>query len=134
MEEPSIVEVQTSDAPQPAGTYSQAIIHQGLLYISGQTPRLPDGTRIMEASFEDQTRAAMNNLKTIAEAAGTSLTRAIYVTVYLRDPDQGKDFDAIYRQYLGQTPPARAIVQSSLTIGALEISAVVAMPTESHSA
>jgi len=121
-------QVTTADAPPPAGTYSAGIVHNGVVHISGQTPRLASGERLLNASFDRQVRAAMDNLAAVARAAGTSLAHALSVTVYLRDQRRSGEFDLIYRDYVGDPPPARAIVQSDLVVGELEVTAVVALP------
>lgn len=118
----------TADAPDPAGSYSQAVTAEEMLYISGQTPRSPDGTRCPEADFAVQARAALNNVEAIAAAAGTKLAKAAMVTVYLTNPsEQAATFDQIYQEFLDPdiAYPARAIVQSALPHGAIEITAVI---------
>ncbi|GAF50028.1 RidA family protein [Rhodococcus wratislaviensis] len=118
----------TSDAPPPAGSYSQAVLAAGTLYISGQTPRLPDGRRCTDEPFATQARLTLTNLDTIAAAAGTALADAAFVTVYLRDPrNQSAEFDTIYREILGSPSvlPARAVVQSDLPHGEIEVTAVI---------
>ncbi|TRW45888.1 RidA family protein [Georgenia yuyongxinii] len=124
----TVRQVTTDQAPPPAGTYSAAIVHNGLVYVSGQTARLPSGERLLDAPFEVQVRAAMDNLAAVARAAGTSLAHALTVTVYLRDQGRSGEFDEIYRAYVGDPPPARAIVQSDLSVGELEVTAVLALP------
>jgi 2-iminobutanoate/2-iminopropanoate deaminase len=119
--------VVTTDAPEPSGSYSQAIAYNGLLYVSGQTGRRPDGTRATEEPFLVQARLALANLDAIARGAGTSLAHALQVTVYLVDPGNAAAFDAEYRKWVSSPMPARVIVQSALTISALEISAVIAL-------
>lgn len=120
--------IQTTDAPPPAGTYSQAIEHNGLVYISGQTGRHPDGTRATGEPFAVQAELALTNAQTIARAAGTDLSNAVQVTVYLKDVSMSAAFDAIYKSRVQEPFPARAIVQSSLTVSDIEISAIVAKP------
>jgi reactive intermediate/imine deaminase len=118
--------VKTAKAPPPAGAYSQAIIGNGLVFISGQTPRLPDGTRCSEASFEEQATLALNNLESVANAAGVSLrTHGVKVTVYLTDLENRFDFDRIYSQFVSDPLPARAIVQSNFTSFDIEIDAIL---------
>ncbi|MFD1212752.1 RidA family protein [Arthrobacter sp. GCM10027362] len=122
------IAVSTTAAPQPAGTYSQAVIAGGTLYISGQTPRLPDGRRCTDEPFAVQAGLTLANVDALAAAAGTSLAAAAFVTVYLRDPgSQAAEFDAIYRDLLGPsaTLPARAVVQSNLPHGEIEVTAVI---------
>ncbi len=117
--------VATPDAPAPAGTYSQAVTAGGFVFISGQTPRLPDGTRLTRSPFDVQARQALHNVEAVARSAGSSLRSATMVTVYLRNPDNRARFDEIYRDFVADPPPARAIVQSDLFGMELEISAVL---------
>jgi 2-iminobutanoate/2-iminopropanoate deaminase len=120
------VAVVTDQAPAPAGTYSQAIIAGGLVHLAGQLPKLPDGTRIEDAPFADQARAVLTNLEAVAVAAGSSLRHAVKVTVFLNDPLQAGAFDAIFATFIGEPPPARTTVQSSLARGAaVEVDAIV---------
>lgn len=119
-------EVRSPAAPPPAGSYSQGIVAGGLLFVAGQTPRLPDGRRLESEPFDVQARQALDNLDAIAQAAGTSLRRAASVTVFLRDPARRAEFDRIYREYVGEPWPARAIVQSDLFGLELELTAVIA--------
>ncbi|PKW16409.1 RidA family protein [Saccharopolyspora spinosa] len=124
--------ITSADAPPPAGTYSQAVLADGTLYISGQTPRLPDGRRCTDEPFRTQARLTLANLNGIADAAGTRLADAAFVTVYLRDPrSQATEFDAVYQDVIGptDTPPARAIVQSDLPNGEIEVTAVIPVRT-----
>lgn len=118
----------TVEAPPPAGSYSQAISAGGLLFISGQTPRAPDGTRYSGEPFDVQARLALTNVEAIARSAGVKLASAAMITVFLTDPKvQAAEFDRVYREFLDASVayPARAIVQSSLPNGAIEITAVV---------
>lgn len=117
--------VTTALAPAPAGTYSQAIAYDGLVFVAGQTPRTPDGARLGAQPFEAQVRRTLENLAAVATAAGTSLRHALKVTVYLRDPRRAADFDAIYREYVQAPPPARTCVQSDLPGFEIEVDAVL---------
>lgn len=119
--------ISTVDAPPPAGSYSQAIAAGGFVFLSGQTPRLADGTRMNDAAFATQARLALDNLAALGRAAGTELSDAAMVTVYLRDTGRAAEFDAIYRTYVREPYPARAIVQSDLPGFEIEISAVVCL-------
>lgn len=118
--------ITTDEAPAPAGTYSQAIAAGGLLYIAGQTPRTPDGTRV-SGSFEEQARQTLDNVEAVARAAGTTLAAAVKVNVYVRDTDQRGKFDEIYREYVGDPAPARCLVQSDLPGFDIEVDAVVVL-------
>lgn len=84
--------VTTDQAPPPAGTYSQGMRVGELVFVAGQTPRLPDGTRLNGEPFEVQARQAMHNVVAVAEAAGTSWEHAVSVTVYLSSPSRSARF------------------------------------------
>jgi 2-iminobutanoate/2-iminopropanoate deaminase len=123
----------TDAAPPPAGAYSQAIRAGDTLYISGQTPRSPDGRRRGDEPFTTQVELTLANVAAIAEAAGARLADAAFVTVYLRDPrTHAADFDAVYREAIGQptVPPARAVVQSDLPHWDIEVTAVIPIPPD----
>jgi 2-iminobutanoate/2-iminopropanoate deaminase len=120
--------IQTSDAAPPAGSYSQAIRHDGLVWLAGQTPRTAAGIRLNDSSFEEQARQALRNIEAVAASAGTSLSHAVSVTVYLRDPERRFEFDDVWQEFVTAPYPARAIVQSDLPGFDIEISAVCAMP------
>jgi 2-iminobutanoate/2-iminopropanoate deaminase len=116
----------TFAAPPPAGTYSQAIRSDGpLVFISGQTPRTLDGKRLVGVPFEQQARLALDNLEAITRAVGLSLRDAVKVDVFLWDLKDRAAFDAIYANYIGETPPARTLVQSNFNEFDVEVSAVL---------
>jgi 2-iminobutanoate/2-iminopropanoate deaminase len=119
--------IHTDDAPPPAGAYSQAIRHGDLVWIAGQTPRTSDGERLDGQPFVPQARQALRNVDAVARAAGSSLARAISVTVFLRRPDDRFEFDQVWREMVVDPFPARAIVQSDLPGFDIEISAVCAI-------
>lgn len=119
--------VSVSAPPPPAGTYSQAIVAGGeFLFVSGQTPRLADGTRIRGA-FRDDARQAMENLKIVAEAAGYDLRKHFAkAVIYLSDMSNKTEFDSVFAEYVGEVPPARSIVQSSFTEFTIEVEGIFA--------
>ncbi|MCX4469597.1 RidA family protein [Micromonospora sp. NBC_01655] len=117
--------ITTADAPPPAGTYSQAVCAGGLVHVAGQTPRLPDGTRLNNAPFESQARQTLANVEAIARAAGSALAEAAFCTVYLTDIEQRGVFDSIWGEFVGAVPPSRAIVQSNLPGFSVEVTAVL---------
>ena len=119
--------VDTALAPPPAGAYAQAVEASGtFLYISGQTARLPDGTRLTDRSFEDQARQAMENVQALATAAGYDLASGcVQITTYLRDLDDRVVFDRVLAEYVGESLPARALVQSNLVGTDLQVQAVL---------
>lgn len=102
--------ISTDAASPPAGHYSQAISHQGTLYISGQLPGSPSGAHNFEASFTEQAQLALNNLLAILKAAGGEPSDLLKVTVYVVGVQHWPAFDQVYAQLLGSHRPARAVV------------------------
>jgi 2-iminobutanoate/2-iminopropanoate deaminase len=119
--------VASDQAPPPTGTYSSALVHERLLYVSGQTPRRSDGTRLNARPFTEQARQALENVEQLAHAAGTTLRNGLSVTVFLADPEDRFAFDEIWAEYVAPPYPTRAIVPSTLPGFALEIQAVIAL-------
>jgi 2-iminobutanoate/2-iminopropanoate deaminase len=102
--------VSTRNAPQPAGHYSQAVIHNDLVFVSGQLPVDPVSGEKVISSIEDQTKLALNNLKSILEAAGSSIDKVLKVTVYISDISLWGRVNAVYSQFFQDHKPARAVV------------------------
>ncbi|CAB3677540.1 Enamine/imine deaminase [Achromobacter denitrificans] len=111
--------------PPPAGTYSVAIQAQGLVFLSGQTPRDIHNVRHGDKPFAEQARMALDNLQAAAEAAGLSLHDAVKVNVFLRNPADAKEFDAIYAGYVSDPPPARTLTQSNFAGFDIEVDTVL---------
>ena len=103
--------IHTDRAPAPAGHYSQAIVHAGLVYVAGQLPIRPDGTRVT-GTVHEQTVQAIANIGAILEAAGTSLDRVLRVTVYVPDVALWPEINAAYARCFGAHRPARTVVPS----------------------
>ena len=100
----------TPNAPQPAGHYSQAIVHGGLVFVAGQLPI--DATRPghVPATIEEQTERALANVAAILEAAGSGLDRVLQMTVYISDIELWGRVNVVYARIMGEHRPARAIV------------------------
>jgi reactive intermediate/imine deaminase len=94
----------------PAGHYSHAVVHNGVVYISGQLPISSDGAKLTEADFATQARQCLANIAAALAAAGSRLDRLIQVRVYVTDIANWPAFDALYAQWIGEHRPARAIV------------------------
>jgi len=112
-------------APLPAGTYSIAMEAGGLVFLAGQTPRDRQNVRHGDKPFAVQARMALDNLEAAAQAAGLSLKDAVRVGVFLKNPADAKEFDAIYAPYVADPPPARTLTQSSLVGFDIEVDAVL---------
>jgi len=94
----------------PGGHYSHATVANGFVFVSGQLPIAPDGTRLAEASFEQQTRQVLDNVKAALLAAGSGIDRLVQVRVYLDAIENWPAFNAIYAEWAGDARPSRAIV------------------------
>lgn len=122
----------TDMAPKPKGPYSQAVIHNGLLYVSGQIPVDPVIGTLIHSTIEEETGMVLDNLKIIVEEAGASMEDVLKVTCYLADMDDFARFNDVYRKYFPENPPARATVQAArLPLDVqIEIDAIVALPAK----
>ena len=120
--------VESGGAPEAIGPYSQAIRHGDLLVCSGQVPLDPGSGEIVGETPAEQATQCLKNLDAVCEAGGTSLDRALRLTVYTTDLGEFASINDAYAAFFGESPPARAAVGvSALPKGALvEIDAIVA--------
>jgi 2-iminobutanoate/2-iminopropanoate deaminase len=121
--------IQTDKAPLPGGHYSQAIVHNGLVYVSGQLPIDPDTGEKQTGSIEKQTRLVLQNVSAILDASGSSLNQVLKVTVYISDISLWGKVNEVYAGIFGDHRPARAIVPTrDLHFGfKIEVDAVAAV-------
>jgi len=117
-------------APHAVGPYSHAVVSNGLVFCSGQTPLDPNTGKLVEGSIGDQTRQCLENLSVVAAAAGAQLSDAVRMGIYVTDMGTFKDVNEAYGSYFESDPPARStIAVSALPLGAqVEIDAVIALP------
>ncbi|MBA7666280.1 2-iminobutanoate/2-iminopropanoate deaminase [subsurface metagenome] len=124
-----MIEVSTKNAPKPAGHYSQAIVHDNIVYVSGQLPIDPKTGEKRIGSIEEQTEQALKNLSEILKAASSDINQVIKTTVYVSDIELWGRVDAVYSKFFGEHRPARAVVPTTkLHFGfQIEIEAVAAL-------
>jgi len=103
-------QISTPKAPAPAGHYSQAIVHDGLVYVSGQLPINPATGEKITGSIEQQTEQVIKNVAAILEAAGSGLNQVLKTTVYLSDITLWDRVNRVYATLFGTHRPARAVV------------------------
>lgn len=125
--------VSTTDAPPPGGHYSQAVVHGDTVYVAGQLPIDPEDPGAPPGTPAAQTRQALANVAAILEAAGSSLSHLLQMTVYVSDIEHWGEVNQTCAEVLGPHRPARAVVPvRDLHFGYLvEIQAVAALPDPS---
>ncbi len=121
--------ISTPAAPSPAGHYSQAIVHDGLVYVAGQLPIVSGSTDRTPGSIEQQTEQVLRNVAAVLEAAGSGLGQVLQMTVYVSDIAFWPQVNAVYARVMGEHRPARAVVPvPELHHGyAIEIQAIAAV-------
>jgi len=103
--------VDTAHAPRAIGPYSQAVIHAGLVYCSGQIPLDPQTMKVVEGGIEEQTRRVFANLLAVLAEAGSGPTQVIKTIVFLKDLNDFTAMNAIYEQAFGKHTPARSTIE-----------------------
>jgi 2-iminobutanoate/2-iminopropanoate deaminase len=103
-------QISTPTAPAPAGHYSQAVVHQGLIYVAGQVPRAAYPGGDAPISFEQQADLVFRNLAAILDSAGSDLGHVLKLTIYLTDLSAWSKADEICSRVFGTHRPARTTV------------------------
>lgn len=103
--------IHTDKAPKAIGPYSQAIVANGFIFVSGQIPLDPVKGEIVGSTIEEQAHQVLKNIQAILEAAGSSMANVVKATVYLADMNDFAKMNAVYSQYFSEPYPARAAFQ-----------------------
>jgi 2-iminobutanoate/2-iminopropanoate deaminase len=121
--------VTAAGAPAAIGPYSHAVRAGDVLFCSGQIPLDPASGELVGANAGEQARRCLANLQAVCAAAGTTLERAVRLTIYMTDLERFGEVNEVYGSFFGADPPARVTVEvSGLPRGALvEIDAIVAL-------
>ena len=106
-----IERVSTDNAPKAIGPYSQGIKANGFVFCSGQIPANPATGELVKGSITEQTQQVLSNVKAVIEAAGSSMTKVVKCTVFLKNMDEFSEMNTEYSKWFGDSPPARAAVQ-----------------------
>jgi 2-iminobutanoate/2-iminopropanoate deaminase len=104
--------ISTSNAPRPAAPYSQAIVQDGFVFVSGQGPLDPATGQYTPADFRTEARRTFDNVHAILGAAGSSLAQVVKVNVYLRDIADFAALNEVYATYFTAPYPARTTIQA----------------------
>ena len=105
-----IKRISTTNAPTPAGHYSQATVYNGLVFVAGQLSIDPASGAHMTGTIEEQTEIALNNVLAILQAAGSDWSRVLKMTVYVADINLWDAVNKVYGRILGEHRPARAVI------------------------
>ena len=113
-------QISTDKAPAAIGPYSQAIAHNGLIFVSGQLPIDPSTGAFPEGGVEAQTRQSLTNIKSILEQAGSGMDKVVKTTVLLADMGDFAAMNGVYAEFISEPYPARcAFAVKTLPKGAL---------------
>ena len=118
--------IETLDAPQAIGTYSQGIKSGNLVFTSGQIPINPETGELINGDFKSEISQVLTNLNAVLKSGGSSLKKAIKLTVFLTDLSYFPQVNEVFKEFFPENPPARSAVQvSALPMNAkIEIEAV----------
>ena len=105
--------IQTPEAPQAIGPYSQAIKAGGFIFASGQIPTDPKTGQFVAGGIAEQTEQVLRNLDAVLRAAGSGLNKIVKTTVFLASMDEFAAMNEVYGKFFGDNPPARATVQAA---------------------
>lgn len=103
--------VETKDAPQAIGPYSAAVKTDTMVFTAGQLGVVPGSGEFSSEDIQSQTRQALENLRAVLLAAGSSLRNVIKTTVFLRDMDEFQAMNEVYGEFFKEEYPARSAVQ-----------------------
>jgi len=102
--------INTADAPQAIGTYSQAVKVDNTVYISGQIPLDPSSMEVVDGGIDAQITRVFDNLKAVAAASGGSLSDVVKLNIYLVDLGNFPTVNEIMARYFDEPYPARAAI------------------------
>ena len=102
--------VHTDNAPSAIGTYSQAVQHGNLVFLSGQIPLDPDTMELVDGDFEARARRVFENIKAVVEAADGTMEQVVKVNIFLTDLSNFAAVNSVMAEYFSEPYPARAAV------------------------
>jgi 2-iminobutanoate/2-iminopropanoate deaminase len=112
--------IETDKAPAPIGPYSQAVVADGVLYCSGQVPLDPDTGEMVDGGIAEQARRCLESLDAVCRAAGTQLSAAARISIYLTDMGLFAELNEVYAGFFSEPFPVRSTVGvAALPKGAL---------------
>ena len=103
--------LQIPNAPAPIGPYSQAILANGMLFISGQCPINPKTGLLEMETIESATHLVMSNIEKLLHEAEMDFKHIVKCSIFLKDLSDFQKVNAIYATYFDSVPPARETVE-----------------------
>ncbi len=123
--------ISTTNAPKAVGPYSQAVLSESLLFLSGQIPLDPGTGQMVQGDIRMQTRRVLENVSAVLEASSSSFSQVVKTTVFLTDMGDFSEMNSVYAEYFQKDFPARSTVQvAALPLGARVEIEVIARKTE----
>ena len=120
-----MTKIETKNAPEAIGPYSQAIVTGNLVYTSGQIPINPETGKIEAQDIEGQTHQSCKNVRALIEAAGIDMSSVVKTTCFLKNMGDFAAFNSVYEKYFTSSPALPCVEVAALPKGALvEIEAV----------
>lgn len=121
--------IYTQKAPAPVGPYSQAILVNNLLFVSGQIAIDPASGKMVEGNIRNETRQVMKNVEEILTAANMTFLNVVKCTIFIADMNDFAAVNEVYGEFFTGNPPARETVEVSRLPkdGRVEISCMAAM-------
>lgn len=105
--------VRTELAPAPIGPYSQAVLSNGTLYVSGQIPLDPESGQLITGDIRKETERVMESISHILKAAGMDFSNVVKCSIFIKDMNSFGEINEVYGQYFQENPPARETVEVS---------------------
>ena len=105
--------IYTSEAPEPIGPYSQAILSGNTLFVSGQIPIDQSTGKIISDNITAETEQVMKNLKAVLGKAGMNFSHIVKCSIFISDMDNFPKINEAYGKYFQENPPARETVEVS---------------------
>jgi 2-iminobutanoate/2-iminopropanoate deaminase len=102
--------IQTKKAPAAIGPYSQAVVHNNIVYCSGQIPLDAESMEIIKGGVKEQTRQVMENLNEVLLAAGTNFGKVLKCSIFLDNMDDFETVNGVYGEFFDENPPTRETV------------------------
>ena len=111
MGEKRVVRTESAPAPFQGAPYSQAVVWNDLVFVSGQIPIDPETNQMVRGGIREQADRVMRNVQAVLEEAGSSLDNLLKTTIFIVDLGDFGELNDVYRGFVGERPPARATVE-----------------------